>query len=82
MKCDDCGQDFPAHEATARTRNVPVSGISVMGQKTEIAQVTLCPNCAGHRTDIRAVFVWTLGIAFILMAIAAVLASLFAALDR
>jgi hypothetical protein len=78
MKCDDCGENFPAREAIARTRNVPVGGIGAMGQKTEIVQITICPNCAGHRTDLRAMFAWTLGIAFILISIAAVLALLFA----
>lgn len=60
MKCDGCGCQFPAREATTDSTNVGGPG----GKRayTQIVRLTLCQACAASREVTRQFIFWTVGL--------------------
>lgn len=60
MKCDRCGRQFSARDATADTYKEAVSTPSRKAY-TELRAITLCPDCAASREGVRKFYFWAFG---------------------
>jgi hypothetical protein len=68
MKCDRCGCQFPAHEASTATYNEAVKQPG-RWPYTEIRRITLCPSCTASRSSLLRFYVLLAAIVILALAI-------------
>jgi hypothetical protein len=67
MKCDNCGRQFPAHEAVHDTVSEQVGPPSPAGAKTTPVMVTLCSRCGSRRHGTLWFIVCTFAVGFLVL---------------
>lgn len=80
MKCDGCGCQLSAREASTNTKSEAVGPAYNTGQETKTVTMTLCPDCAASRAATQRFITWVVLaplVAVLLMVLLGVGGSLF-----